>query len=214
MAIARPSGADAVGIAVFARAPVPGQCKTRLIPVLGPDGAADLHRRMIERTVRCATLADTGQVSLWCAPDASDGTFADLGRTLQIALRVQEGADLGERMRHAFDVQPPGYPLLLVGTDCPALTPDLLRSCACCLREGDDAVFLPSDDGGYVLVGLRTPQPVLFDAMTWSTDRVMRETRRRLTRLGLRWREPATLWDVDTPADLARLRASGLMPAG
>ena len=80
-----------------------------------------------------------------------------------------------------------------------------------CLQDGDDAVFLPSDDGGYVLVGLRAPQPSLFEAMRWSTERVMKDTRRRLEQARLRWREPATLWDVDTPADLARLRAAGLM---
>jgi glycosyltransferase A (GT-A) superfamily protein (DUF2064 family) len=73
-------------------------------------------------------------------------------------------------------------------------------------------VFLPTEDGGYVLVGLRNPQPALFDAMPWSTADVMPETRRRLAQLGLAWREPAVMWDVDTPADLARLRTSGLMP--
>jgi glycosyltransferase A (GT-A) superfamily protein (DUF2064 family) len=61
------------------------------------------------------------------------------------------------------------------------------------------------------LVGLRAPQPALFDAMPWGTARVMQDTRRRLEQAGLRWREPYTLWDVDTPADLVRLRAAGLM---
>jgi rSAM/selenodomain-associated transferase 1 len=203
--------AKPIGIAVFARAPVAGQCKTRLIPELGPQGAAALHRRMIERTVACAVSADTGPVSLWCAPDSTDVAFADLARAMPVALRVQDGADLGARMLHAFAAQPAGGPLLLVGTDCPALTPDHLRQCAACLRDGDDAVFLPSDDGGYVLVGLRAPQPALFDAMPWGTARVMQDTRRRLEQAGLRWREPDTLWDVDTPADLVRLRAAGLM---
>lgn len=205
------AGAEAVGIAVFARAPAAGQCKTRLIPALGAEGAACLHRSMLERTVACAVAAATGAVSLWCAPDTGHPAFAALARTHRVGLRLQTGDDLGARMLAAFVAQPAGHPLLLVGTDCPALTPDHLRACAASLRGGDDAAFLPTEDGGYVLAGLREPQPALFAAMPWSTDRVMPETRRRLAQANLRWREPATLWDVDTPDDLARLRASGLM---
>ncbi len=205
------SGAEPVGIAVFARAPVAGECKTRLIPVLGSEGAAELHHRMLKRTVASALAAGIGPVSLWCAPDTTHPAFAALARTEGVALRLQTGSDLGARMLAAFLAQPARRPLLLIGTDCPALTPDHLRAGAACLRDGDDAVFLPTEDGGYFLVGLRAPQPALFDAMPWSTDRVMPETRRRLERAGLRWREPAMLWDIDTPDDLARLQASGLM---
>ena len=205
------SDAEPVGIAVFARAPVPGACKTRLIPVLGADRAAELHHRMLERTIACALAADVGPVSLWCVPDTTHPAFAALTQAGRVELRLQTGSDLGARMLAGFVAQPAGVPLLLIGTDCPALTPDHLRACAACLRDGDDAVFLPTEDGGYFLVGLRAPQAALFDAMPWSTDRVMPETRRRLAYAGLRWREPATLWDIDTPDDLARLRASGLM---
>jgi len=200
--------AEPVGIAVFARAPVAGQCKTRLIPALGADGAAALHARMIEHTIACARDAAVGSLSLWCTPDTAHPAFQ---RFTDISLHLQTGDGLGARMLATFEAQPPGAPLLLIGTDCPALTADHLRACATRLRAGDDAVFLPTEDGGYVLVGLRAPQPDLFSAMPWSTDQVMPLTRQRLERRGLRWREPATLWDVDTPDDLARLRASGLM---
>jgi rSAM/selenodomain-associated transferase 1 len=203
--------AEAIDIAVFARAPVAGRCKTRLIPALGPDGAAALHRRMIERTIACAMAADTGSVALWCTPDATHPLFARLAEANRIALHVQTDGDLGARMSAAFAAQPAGRPLLLIGTDCPALTSEHLQACAVRLRQGDDAVFVPTEDGGYCLVGLRMPQPALFDAMPWSTAHVMSETRRRLDRAGLRWQTPATLWDVDTPQDLARLRASGLI---
>ena len=200
--------AEAIGIAVFARAPVAGACKTRLIPALGADGAAALHARMIDRTIACARTAAVGPVSLWCTPDTTHPAFT---RFNDISLHLQSGDGLGARMLAAFQAQPPGAPLLLIGTDCPALTTDHLRACADGLRDGCDAVFLPTEDGGYVLVGLRAPQPDLFSAMPWSTDQVMPLTRQRLERLGLRWREPAVLWDVDTPEDLARLRVSGLM---
>ncbi len=208
MAIDR-HGAEA--IAIFARAPVAGQCKTRLIPLLGADGAAELHRRMIVRTVSSALAAGIGPVALWCTPGTAHPAFDALRRDHGIALHPQTGDGLGERMLAAFQAQPAGRPLLLIGTDCPALTAAHLRACADALQAGDDAVFLPTEDGGYFLVGLRAPQPNLFTAMPWSTDQVMPTTRRRLQDAGLRWREPATLWDVDTPADVARLRASGLM---
>ena len=107
------------------------------------------------------------------------------------------------RMSTAFAAH--GGPLLLIGTDCPALHTGHLHEAANLLHSGHDAVFIPAEDGGYVLVGLRRPQPYLFERIDWGSESVMAHTRERLTRLGLRWAEPATLWDVDRPADLARL---------
>jgi glycosyltransferase A (GT-A) superfamily protein (DUF2064 family) len=97
-------------------------------------------------------------------------------------------------------------PVLLIGTDCPAMTVEHLRSAAHALTEGNDAVILPAEDGGYVLIGLRSAADVmLFDNVPWGTSDVMEVTRRRLRHLHYTWAEPATLWDVDTPEDLARL---------
>jgi glycosyltransferase A (GT-A) superfamily protein (DUF2064 family) len=101
-------------------------------------------------------------------------------------------------------------PALVIGTDCPVLEPDHLRAAADALATGVDAVVVPVDDGGYALIGMRVPEPRLFDGMPWSTADVMTETRRRLARLGLCWREPARLWDVDLPEDLRRLEREGL----
>lgn len=201
-----PVGPGPVRIAVFAKAPVPGYAKTRLIPALGAEGAAALQGRFIARTVATALAAGLGPVTLWCAPDCADPAFAALRGT--VALRRQVEGDLGSRMAAAFEAAP--GPLLLVGTDCPVLTPDHLRSCATTLRD-HDAVFLPVEDGGYVLVGLRRPVPGIFTGMTWSTPTVMAETRARLRDLGLSWVEPQTLWDVDEIADLDRCRALGLV---
>jgi rSAM/selenodomain-associated transferase 1 len=167
---------------------------------------------MMARAVASALAAELGPVALWCTPDIAHPAFAGLAQDRRIALHLQTGSDLGARMLAAFDAQPRDMPLLLIGTDCPALTAEHLRVCAAALHAGSDAVFLPTEDGGYCLIGLRAPQAGLFNAMPWSTERVMPETRRRLARRGLRWREPALLWDVDTPADLERLRGSGLMP--
>ncbi len=101
-------------------------------------------------------------------------------------------------------------PALVIGTDCPALTVDHLRAAADVLRAGTDAVVCPARDGGYVLIGMHSPEPKLFADMPWSTPSVMAETRRRLRQFKLTWREPALLWDIDTPDDLRRLDEVGL----
>jgi rSAM/selenodomain-associated transferase 1 len=196
--------AHAVPIAVFARAPVPGRTKTRLIPALGPEGAARLHERLLRKTVDSACAAGLGPVTLWCAPDTAHPLFAELAAGNRIALTVQAGPDLGARMHQAFATA--GGPLLLIGTDCPALTPTLLRQAAAALQTAS-AVFAPAEDGGYVLVGLHGPEKRLFENVDWGTHAVMEQTRARLHEARLRWRELPPTWDVDRPDDLPRLKA-------
>jgi uncharacterized protein len=196
-----------VQVAVLAKAPIPGLAKTRLIPALGAQGAARLQRQLTQRTVRSALDARIGPVTLWCMPHAQHRFFRALSRTTGVNCLVQPGGDLGDRMHTAFRLHCAQGPLLLIGTDCPVLRPSHLRKAARALIDGDDAVFYPAEDGGYVLVGLRRPQPALFDAMTWGTAGVMSATRARASSRGLRVREFETLWDVDVPEDLARLDA-------
>ena len=197
-----------VQVAVLAKAPIAGLAKTRLIPALGPQGAARLQRSFTRNAVAVAQAASLGPVTLWCAPNAQHRFFQALVRTAGVACLVQPQGDLGQRMHMAFRLHCVQGPLLLTGTDCPPLRPVHLRQAARALLDGDDAVFTPAQDGGYVLVGLRKPQPALFEDMVWSTPGVMAETRARAQALGLRTREFETLWDVDTPSDLARWRAS------
>jgi glycosyltransferase A (GT-A) superfamily protein (DUF2064 family) len=137
--------------------------------------------------------------------------FAALAGAHGVRLRAQVEGDLGARMHGAFLAAAP-QPLLLVGTDCPVISAADLRACARVLAEGADAVFLPAEDGGYGLVGLRRPIEALFCDMVWSTAEVMAQTRLRMRERGLVWREPSTIWDVDLPADLDRLAASNLLP--
>jgi hypothetical protein len=124
-----------------------------------------------------------------------------------VALAPQGEGDVGERMACALERF---RPAILVGCDCAAFTPDHLQRAANALAEGADIVLTPAEDGGYVLVGVRASQPGLFAGMTWSHPGVLRETRVRAAALGLSLVEMETLWDVDRPADLERLRA--LMP--
>lgn len=193
-------------IAVFAKAPVAGEVKTRLAAVLGPEGAAALHARLVRRALATAIEARTGAVELWCAPDAGHPFFARCAEDFGVALRVQEGADLGERMRRACDAAlAAGAAAIVIGSDCPALRAADLQQAAAALA-GADVAIAPAEDGGYVLVGLARSVPALFASIAWGTGEVMAQTRARLAAAGVRWRELATFWDVDRPEDYARLQ--------
>jgi hypothetical protein len=200
--------AERTAIAVMARAPVAGQANSRLIPALGAEGAAALQARLIERTVATAASARIGPVTLWATPDETHPLFGALRRQFGIALARQPDGDLGARMHAAVDAA--GCAALVIGTDCPALTADHLHLAAATLRNYD-VVVIPANDGGYVLIGLRQPHAALFAGIEWGTARVMAETRLRLQSLTLSWRELPTLWDVDTPEDLERLRRENLL---
>jgi uncharacterized protein len=211
-----PEPGEPVAVAILARAPTPGFAKTRLIPALGEQGAADLQARLTEHAVATACAAAIGSVTIWVTPDETHRTF-QLMRTRGVTLARQCDGDLGARMLAA--VAAVDGPVLVIGTDCPALTVDHLQTAAAALRAGSDVVVFPAEDGGYVLIGMNQPQLSLFANMRWSTADVMDETRRRLKASGLSWREPVTLWDVDLPTDLPRLHNIGftdfsITPAG
>jgi rSAM/selenodomain-associated transferase 1 len=199
------SNAEPIAVAILAKAPLPGLAKTRLIPALGREGAALLQARLIARTLATACAAAIGPVRLWGAPD--EAHFRELVRRHPVELARQAGGDLGARMLAALR---PACPALVIGTDCPALEPKHLQHAAEALRDRADAVIIPAEDGGYVLIGLRRSQPDLFADMPWGTATVTAETRRRAAALGLAVHELPALWDVDVPQDLERLRQAGL----
>ena len=199
-------------VLVFARAPEAGAAKTRLIPCLGAAGAAALQRILIERALRTALAAGIGEVELWCAPTAQHAEFSRHRRQFGIAAASQCAGDLGDRMLHASRTALAGCArVIIIGTDCPALTSSELQSAARAL-EKHDAVVIPAEDGGYVLIGLGGADPCLFEDIPWGGTDVMRITRERMRCLGWSWAELPASWDVDRPADFARLAASGLIP--
>ncbi len=200
------SGAEAVRLAVLAKAPVPGAVKTRLIPALGAEGAAELHRRLVRHALETAVRAALGPVELCCAPDSGHPFFAQCQADLGIELTAQSAGDLGSRMSAAFARLLPAGPAILIGADCPSLTQEDLCAAAQALAVGCEAVLTPTEDGGYALIGLGRPAPELFADMEWSTQYVMARTRERLDSLRLRWLELPMRWDVDRPEDLERLR--------
>ena len=196
---------------MFARAPTPGRAKTRLAPLLGAEGAAALHARLVEHTLRIAREARFDTLALHGTP-ANDAFLGACASRHGAVLEAQVAGDLGARMHAAVASALAGHDrVILIGTDCPLLTAQALRRAASALTGDRDAVFVPVEDGGYALIGLRRCDARLFEAMPWSTERVMAETRSRLEALGWRWRELATLWDVDRPQDYERLLASGAL---
>ncbi|HVF63925.1 MAG TPA: TIGR04282 family arsenosugar biosynthesis glycosyltransferase, partial [Casimicrobiaceae bacterium] len=122
-----------------------------------------------------------------------------------MALRLQHGRDLGERMRIALEsTLQKGQPALLIGTDAPGIDVAYLARAAHDLQSRD-AVFGPAEDGGYVLVGLSRSVNA-FDGIAWSTPNVMCQTRERLATANVRWSELPPLFDIDTVEDLMRWR--------
>ena len=194
-------------IIVFAKAPLAGYAKTRLIPALGPQGAAALAKRLLERALEQALLAGLGPVELCCAPDARHAAFAVQARDGRIVLSDQGEGDLGQRMARAIDNALLQHPkVVLIGTDAPGLDSATLRAAATAL-DTHAAVFVPVFDGGYVLVGLRRSMPLLFENMPWSTPEVMQRSRERLASAGIGHAELAPLADIDAPSDLVHLPA-------
>jgi rSAM/selenodomain-associated transferase 1 len=191
--------AEPPAIAIFAKAPAAGYAKTRLIPALGPEGAAELAARLIRRIAREAVDAQLGEVTLWCAPNTAHPLFAELANGLRLRLETQQGADIGERMAHAF-ASTLG-PLILVGADCPLLDAARLRAAAASLAEAD-LIIDPALDGGYGLIAGRALPGALFEGVSWSTSGVMAQTRLRAAASRLRLLEGPLLRDLDTPDDL------------
>ena len=195
---------ESIGIAIVAKAPIAGFAKTRLAPALGPIGAARLQARLIARMAAVACEAATGPVTLWVTPEES--SFRELLGGLAVRLARQPSGDLGARMSTVVAAE---APVLVVGTDCPGLAARHLRDAASLLRDGADAVLIPAEDGGYVLIGMRSPHPSVFTDVEWSSPAVLARTRRRMRDLNLALAEFPPLWDIDVPQDLERMRRSG-----
>lgn len=206
MVMSHANNNSGIAIAILAKAPIPGLTKTRLIPYLGADGAATLQDWLLRRTVATALNSNLGPVTLWCAPDTAHPAFVDLAVGGRIALRQQREGNLGERMHQALAESPMTGGTLVIGTDCPALGPAHLQAAAAALAAYQ-AVVIPAEDGGYVLIGMRQPSWRVFTGINWGSAKVMTQTRERLLETGRQWSELPSLWDVDREEDFERLGA-------
>lgn len=190
---------------LFAKAPIPGYAKTRLIPALGAAGAARFHQHLVEYSLRTLCGAGT-RVELHYSE--AHPLFWRLARRYGCRLYPQAAGNLGERMLAAMRRRPGAA--IITGSDCPSISTAMVRRCMKELQRAD-LVTLPAEDGGYGLIGALEPQhcavEAAFTGIPWGTSEVMACTRRALSRTGLVMRELDTIWDIDTPEDLARWRA-------
>lgn len=192
---------------IFCKAPVAGQVKTRLIPALTAEQAAQLHIELSLNTLQRATQQPLCPVQLWCTPSINHEFFSSAAHQYPITLHQQQGEDLGARMNHALCTALKEYKrAILLGCDCPSLTPQDLAAAITALNTQTAAVLAPAEDGGYVLIGLNRPHPELFTNMAWGNPQLMTATRARCQQHQIAYAELTTQWDVDTPIDLARYR--------
>lgn len=199
-------------ICVFAKEPQAGAVKTRLIPLLGPQGAADFHARCVRHALKTALDADLGPIALCCSPDSGAVFFARCAADFGVARTEQGDGNLGDRMHRALEHGLSKHESVIIfGVDCPALQAQDISEAAQALRGDYDAALSPAEDGGYVLIGTQKADRRLFDNVMWSTAQVMKQTRDNLQELGWQWKELALQWDIDRPADYQRLKASALM---
>ncbi len=204
---------------IFTRYPEPGKAKTRLIPVLGAVGAAQLHRRltesMLQRLLAAAQeLRVRLSIEVWFAGGNEELMRQWLGE--EVVYRSQGEGDLGERMARAFAAAfAQGMErVAIIGTDCPDLGPLLIAELFQRLQGGSKVVLGPAIDGGYYAIGLRRFLPELFQGISWSTDKVLQQTLDKANVLCYEWQLLPELGDIDRPEDLWRLAQSPFLESG
>ena len=194
-------------IIIFAKAPLPGFAKTRLIPALGATGAAELAQQMLLSTLHAAVDARIGAIEVCVTPAIDHPAWRGIQFSAGIEISDQGEGDLGARLARASErALANAEPVVLIGTDCVEMSGGLLREAAQALQE-HDAVIHCTADGGYALLGLRRFSPFLFSDMPWSTDAVSSTTLARVEQLGWSVHVGQTLHDVDEPEDLKYLPA-------
>lgn len=193
-------------IVVFAREPLLGAVKSRLASEIGPGQALAVYEAMLARLGALLRHSRLARWDLWVTSNVSHEKFLSICNKRNIYL--QRGTDLGARMASAVQ-QTLGLEgvdhVLVLGTDCPALTPAYLDQALTALESGIDVVLGPAEDGGYVMVGMTQPLPVIFQGIAWGSDQVLQQTIEALRANQLSYQLLDTLWDVDRPEDLARL---------
>ena len=189
---------------LFAKSPLPGQVKTRLLPEYTAQQAAVIHQQLVEYAVSRLARTSSYDFQLHCSPDENHRFFQYLKTIYKVSLQCQAQGDLGERMSQAlFNALLEYKKVVLIGSDVPAINAGYIQSAFEALDD-NQIVLGPADDGGYVLVGLTQPKPMMFDQINWGSEQVLQQTIDRLSP-----EYPLlldTLWDVDRPEDVTRFR--------
>lgn len=189
----------------FAKAPIPGEVNTRLIPDLGIEAATDLQAELIHSRLESLLQSNLCELQLWCSPDTHHDFFKNCKEQYSVQLYEQKGEDLGARMSNAIKAGLEEFKhVVLIGTDVPALDHNQIEEAIESLRSKDNIVLVPAEDGGYVLIGMNQHHKEVFLSVPWGTDRVLRKTRGNVIALGLKLNELDACWDIDCVEDYER----------
>ena len=189
-------------LVIFAKSPIPGKVKTRLIPELGKEGACQLYKSMAQKIITNLSMANLCHVHLYVHPDINHDFFKDLQETNELTMIRQEGKDLGDRMSHAISTSLERYAkAIIIGTDCPEYSADYIER-AISVLDDKDVVIGPAKDGGYVLIGMKQFYPNLFTHIEWGQSSVLSKTLKKIDEKSLQYQLLPALHDIDIPADL------------
>jgi uncharacterized protein len=189
---------------IFAKAPVAGQVKTRLIPDIGQEKALILYKEFLSRTLN--TTAETGfsEIQLWISGNINNEYFVNLKNKDRFNLFQQTGEDLGQRMFNAFESVLNKYSYaVLIGSDCPELLSSDIDAAGYYLENGKDLVLGPATDGGYYLIGLKKNNSMLFSGIEWGKENVFSETYACAKKMNLEVGLLPERSDVDVVSDLS-----------
>ena len=189
---------------IFAKAPVPGQVKTRMQPVLSPEESAQLAKQLLILTLQNSASLPHCTRQLWCSPDSTHPWFQAVAEKYDLQCFDQPEGDLGHRMWHAIHQGLKTHQeILLIGADCPFLSRHYLETCFLQLTEKNAMVISPANDGGYVLIGSNQPVPrILFEHIHWGSHTVLKETLAQLEKTDIQYTLCPPLNDIDRPEDL------------
>lgn len=187
-------------IVMFARAPVKGQVKTRLIPALGEQGALDMHMKLMNRQIEVLNNFELCPIQLWVDQFQEHAVF----KTFKGEVKLQKGAGLGEKMLHAAeDVLRGSTKVVIIGSDCPGIDKGYLELALLELdKSANDVVLGPALDGGYVLIAMKYPHREIFQNIDWGSEYVLEQTINKLDHYGLGYSTLPALRDIDTAEDL------------
>jgi uncharacterized protein len=199
-----------VTVLVVAKAPLPGRAKTRLVPPLSAEQAADLQRALLLDTLD-SCRAEGAKPAVLCPGEEAAALREAIGPGTRLV--AQEGRGLADALRLGMRRHLQRGPVAIVSSDVPGLPPGSLGDAFGALADGADVVLGPALDGGYWLIGMSRHHNEPFVDIPWSTTSVYATTRARCEEAGLEVREVAAWNDVDTAVDLAALARSVHLPA-
>ena len=192
-----------IKILLFTKPPVTGQCKTRLIPALGKEGAATLQQKLLHKIIQDLLDFKLCPFEVWQSDDSD--YFSQLNFADELNVKTQSGDELGARMANAFKDNLAGNKkVIIIGSDCVEYTRAYLANAITALLD-NEVVIGPAHDGGYLLIGMSKFQPIIFDNIEWGTDNVLESTLQKLKKANVTYSQLNTLHDIDRPEDLAYL---------